>query len=59
MTNSSLIDPAEVERLIQQAKAERAEFTRTFMRNNTRRIIWTMGTASALYLAVLLSFHHI
>jgi hypothetical protein len=59
MTSSNLIDPAEVQRLIQQAKAERAQYMRTFMRKNTRRMIWTMGTASALYLAALFSFHHI
>jgi hypothetical protein len=35
MTTSSLIDPAEVQRLMQQAKTERAEFMRTFMRNNS------------------------
>jgi hypothetical protein len=52
-TSNRLIDPAERERLIVQAKGERAEFMRTFMRNNSKRMMWTAGTMGALYLAVM------
>jgi hypothetical protein len=52
-TSNRLIDPAERESLIIQAKAERAEFMRTFMRNNSKRIMWTAGTMGAVYLAAV------
>ncbi len=54
----NLIDHAEVERLIHHAKAERAEFMRAFMRNNTKRTMWTAGTLGGLYFAFV-SLHHL
>jgi hypothetical protein len=66
MSSNRLIDPAERDRLVNQAKSERAEFMRTFMRNNSKRVVWTAGTMGVLYLAVaslnstlLLHFMHV
>jgi hypothetical protein len=52
------LSSADMERLVKQAHAERAQVMRTFMRNNSKRLMWTAGTMGALCLAVL-SFHHI
>jgi hypothetical protein len=57
-TSNRLIDSAERERLINQAKGERAEFMRTFMRHNSNRLMFTAGTLCALYFA-LVTFHPI
>ncbi len=52
-----LIDREDVERRIQQAHLERAQFMSTFMRRHGRRMMLAVGTMGALYVAVL-SYHH-
>ncbi len=53
MTNKPFIDHAGVERRIKQAHAERARFMSTFLRKNTKPLVWTVATLGALYLAVV------
>jgi hypothetical protein len=58
MSTGIRLSPAEMERLIKQAHDERAQFMRKFMRNNSKRLLWTAGTFCALCVASV-SFHPI
>ncbi len=53
MSTGIRISPAEIERPRNQAHRERAHFMRTFMRNNSKRLMWAGGTVGALYLATV------
>ncbi len=55
--HNGLIDREDVERRIQQAHLERAQFMSAFIRKNGTRMMLAMGTMGALYLAVL-SYDH-
>jgi uncharacterized membrane protein YdcZ (DUF606 family) len=53
MSTGIRIGSGEIERLRNQAHRERAQFMRTFMRSNSKRLMWAGGTVGMVYLTTV------